>query len=304
MRRWFHSAGRWGAGLALVLATLVLGSSYAQAEPATTGGFLGVYTRDLDAAMLEALNFDGDGILIDDVVKDSPAEKAGLKAGDIITQVNDRKMISTRSLKRALWRVDPGETAVVHVWRNGKESEYKIAVAEKPEKRLFTHTEGPWMENDGGTVVWHSKGKRAFLGVSVQSLTDQLAGYFGVNPDEGALIGKVVEDSPAEKAGLKAGDVILKVGDEEIHDTGDVTDAVRSQKPGDEVEVEVMRDRKKKTFKATLAEKEDTSWNFNPGAVGYIVHDALEDLPDLRIEMKQLKSDLRDLKVRVDELAD
>ena len=304
MRRWFNRPARWGAGLALMLVTLVAGSSYAHAESTTVGGFLGVYTRNLDAAMLEALNFDGDGILIDDVVKDSPAQKAGLKAGDIITQVNDRKMISTKSLKRALWRVDPGETAVVHVWRDGKKKEYTITVAEKPEKQLFSSESGVWHSDDGGTVVWGEPAKRAFLGVTVEGLSDQLAEYFGVEPEGGALISQVVEGSAAEKAGLKAGDVLVKIGKDEIHDSGDVTSAIRSHEPGDEVEVVVMRDRKEKSLKATLGEKEGSRWLVHPGAISSIVHDAAGDLPEMRIEMRRLRDEMKDLRVKVDELAD
>ncbi|MCB2198546.1 PDZ domain-containing protein [bacterium] len=283
------------------IAALVLLLTSLGAFAGTTGGYLGVYTSDINAAMLEALDFEEDGILVNDVIKKTPAAEAGLKAGDIIMQVNDRKMISTKSLKRALWRVDPGEEVTLMIWRDGKKKNVKVKVAEKPEKEHFGHSFVFGNDMEGS---WSTSTKtRPFLGVELDKLNDQLAEYFGVEEGEGALISRIVEDSGAEKAGLKAGDVILTVAGDEIEDTGDVSDAIRDKEPGEEVEVVVMREKKKMTIKATLGERESNIY-FNPGTVGYMMKDVIREIPDINVELDDLREEIKGLKVKVNELAD
>lgn len=287
------------------IAALVLLLTSLGAFAGTTGGYLGVYTSDIDAAMLEALDFEEDGILVNDVIKKTPAAEAGLKAGDIIMQVNDRKMISTKSLKRALWRVDPGEEVTLMIWRDGKKKNVKVTVTEKPENEHFGHS-FVISDEDGGSWShsWGTSSKtRPFLGVELDRLNEQLAEYFGVEEGEGALISRIVEDSGAEKAGLKAGDVILTVAGDEIEDTGDVSDAIRDKEPGDEVEVVVMREKKRMTIKATLGERKSNIY-FNPGTVGYMMKDVIREIPDINVELDDLREEIKGLKVKVNELAD
>ena len=291
-----------------LLALLVIVPAGVFAGPAsTTGGYLGVYTSDMDAAMLEALDFEEDGILINDVARGTPAEKAGLKAGDIILRVGDRKMVSTKSLKRAMWRLDPGEETTVVYWRDGKEHTVKVTVAEKPERDFGAHVvirdndDHTWSWGDTGN--WSTKKKSAFLGVELQPLGEQLAAYFGVDEDEGALIESVVEDSPAEKAGLKAGDIILTVAGESIDGPGDVSSAVWDKEPGDEVDVVIMRDKKKQTIKATLGER-DSGIYFHPGTVGHLVREMVSDMPDIKVELDEIRGEILDLRNQVKELGD
>lgn len=98
--------------------------------------------------------------------------------------------------------------------------------------------------------------KAGFLGVQIQDLSDQLSDYFKVKNGNGVLVSEVVESSPAAKAGLKAGDIILKVDDEDIENAGDLTTTIRSYKPESKVSISVIRDGKKKKLKATLGEAE------------------------------------------------
>lgn len=98
--------------------------------------------------------------------------------------------------------------------------------------------------------------KAGFLGVQIQDLSDQLSDYFKVKDGNGVLVSEVVEDSPAEKAGLKAGDIITKVDDEDIENAGDLTLTIRGYEPETKVSISVIRDRKKKKLKATLGEAE------------------------------------------------
>jgi hypothetical protein len=111
--------------------------------------------------------------------------------------------------------------------------------------------------DSGNTWYWHGQGPnggqmrifrnfqmpKAYLGVELQGLTDQLGGYFGVKDGKGALISRVVDGSPADEAGLKAGDVITKIGDEVVEDPSDVTEQISNAEPGDSVNVTYLGDR-------------------------------------------------------------
>ena len=103
---------------------------------------------------------------------------------------------------------------------------------------------------DGG----HGGG--AFLGVHIQDLTDQLRTYFKVKGDGGVLISEVVEDSPAEKAGIKAGDVITIVGDEEISGPSNLQKSIRKHDPEEKVKITIVRNGRKRVINTTLGENE------------------------------------------------
>ena len=107
---------------------------------------------------------------------------------------------------------------------------------------------------------------RAWLGVALMDLSGQLNDYFDVEAG-GALVSEVMEDSPAEAAGLKAGDVIVKIGKMDIEDSSDVIHAVGKSDIGETVKIEIKRKGKKKTFEVELAEREIDSfaWHDGPG---------------------------------------
>ena len=99
---------------------------------------------------------------------------------------------------------------------------------------------------------------RAWLGVVIQNLTPEMAEKFGLKEAEGALVADISPDSPAEKAGIKRGDVILKVDGIETPDIKTLQQTIRSHRPGDVVDVEIWRDGKVITLKVTLAELEES----------------------------------------------
>ncbi len=99
----------------------------------------------------------------------------------------------------------------------------------------------------------------AWLGVQIQSLTDQLRQYFGIKHDGGILVSEVIKDGPAEKAGLKAGDIIMKVDDTNISDTDELQKVIRGYDPETQVTIRFIRDRKEKKQKITLGETESFS---------------------------------------------
>lgn len=97
-----------------------------------------------------------------------------------------------------------------------------------------------------------------YLGVQIQDITDQLRDYFKVKGDGGVLVSEVVKESPAENAGLEAGDVIMKVNDVRISDTGELTQTIRNEKPESNVDITVIRKGREKSLKATLGSSDDS----------------------------------------------
>jgi len=155
--------------------------------------------------------------------------------------------------------------------------------------------------------------KDIWLGIYLQPLTEQLRDYFRVKDGKGVLISEVVKDSPADEAGLKAGDVIIAVGDEDIEGQDDVVEAIREREEGEEVEIVVVRKGRKKTLTAELTARERDMpkelFMMKPGMgkqhkmmmkmmppFGKHHNNMKGDLEELRKEMEELKMEMEKLK--------
>ncbi len=216
------------------------------------GAFMGVYPSELDESKMEALDYKGEGIMIDGIVDDGPSDKAGLKAGDILIKIGQDKLVTIKDMRSSLADLKPGDKIKVTAIRKGKEHEFKIVLGEKPKQDILSKT-----------YSWSTESRGAFLGIEMIQLDDELAEYFDVK--KGVLIKKVVEDSPADKAKLEAGDIITKIGDYKIKSTEDVGKAMAKHEPDDKVEIDVIRKGKKKTFDAVLAKSTRKQINVMPG---------------------------------------
>jgi len=105
------------------------------------------------------------------------------------------------------------------------------------------------------TLITDGKISRPFMGVYLQNNNSELAEYLGLSGDAGAIVAGVVPGSPAEKAGLAEGDAILKIGDQEVNDAGDITDFIEKSKVGDRVQLQIENKAGKKIVIITLTEK-------------------------------------------------
>jgi serine protease Do len=237
------------------------------------GSRLGVMVRDLEAA--EVTSTVPGGVKIDAVDSDSPAEKAGLRTGDVVVEYDGERVRSARQFTRLVQETPEGRQVAMAVLRDGT----RQTVRATPEARTFSWN----MDIDGDRIRREVErgmrgldGLREFhvdppafnfrfdpgrmgrgrLGVTIDSLTDQLAQYFGA-ADGGALVTGVRDGSPAEKAGLKAGDVITSINGEAVRDADRVA-AELARAHGDEVTIGYLRDRKAETAKVTL-EPRDSS---------------------------------------------
>lgn len=231
----------------LILSLMVLGTtSYVMAGKSEGKGYLGVNIERLSSEDKEEFGVTF-GVLVSRVVEDSTAEKAGIKKYDVIQYFNDEKMRRTDDLIEAVRANKPGAKVKIKLVRDGKNKEVTVTLGEYKFKGLWIGGK------DDKNVIFLSRG-RGYLGVHLQELNNDLAGYFGVKEDEGALILKVEKESPAQKAGLKAGDVIVTIGDEKVQSPADVRKALAEFKKGDKVDVTVIRQKKKQVVKAELGE--------------------------------------------------
>lgn len=234
------------------------------------GSTIGVSIRDLDADdATKAKLGQAAGVLIEDVDEDSPAAKAGIRAGDVIVDFDGERVRSARHFARLVQETADGRTVKATLVRDGGrqsvdvtptrgsgrfsgdfmlpniEREIERGMRALPRDFAFDFK---WDgEFPGATVV--SRGR---LGAQLSPLTDQLAEYFGAK--EGVLVASVEPESTAAKAGLKAGDVITAVNGRAVNEPRDVTQEIRDVE-GKEIEIAVLRDKKAVTLKAQVPER-------------------------------------------------
>ena len=269
---------------------------------------LGVVVINVDDDELAKLNLHG-GAKVKKVMKDSEAERIGLKEGDIIVKFDGSDISDPKDLQAMISDIDEEKKVEIEVMRDGKEQKF--------EANLKPGENGPFWAwgNDGDfnfdfdAIPHHFmsfNGKGGFLGVETEELSDQLKKYFGV--DHGVLIENVIEDSPAEKAGLKAGDVITEISGKKIEDYGDLIRTVNYYDPGETVEVKYSRKGKSSSVKVELGEKKKMNWHhFRPdGPEGNLFFDEDrfkrnldEDMRHLEDNLKGLEENLKKIEVNV-----
>ncbi len=242
--------------------------------PGFGGSYLGVQTVDVTKENFSRFGLsEVRGVAVDKVLKDSPAEKAGLQNNDVIIRFDGESVTSVNKLTRLIREVAPDHKVNLTVLRGGSERNIEVTIG----KRDFNFNTGgvirgelPNFENfptvpnvmtvprgqispmprigigDGNVFVW-STGANRQIGVTLTSLSKQLADYFGVADGKGLLINEVRADSPAAKAGLKAGDVIVEADGKKIENNSDLIKTLNEKKEGS-VSITVIRDKNRQTF--------------------------------------------------------
>ncbi|MBA3513328.1 MAG: PDZ domain-containing protein [Pyrinomonadaceae bacterium] len=236
------------------------------------GSFLGVYAEDINKENMGRYGLrEARGAGITSIVKDSPAEKAGLRKDDVILRFDGESITSARKLTRLVSEVAPDQTVRVGISRGGSEQEVSVTIGKREDSMDAFHKlrglsgklegleglvapgarvwkgQGPGSDNDGFVFAF---GNNRRIGVSTTQLTKQLAEFFGVADRKGVLVTSVGVDSPAAKAGIRAGDVISAVDGEKIEDAGDLTRALGKKKEGD-VTLTIVRDKNHRSITVT-----------------------------------------------------
>ncbi len=277
----------------LIALTMVVALSFSAQAHEGKHGYLGVMLQSISSSMAKALQLDEDqGVLINQVIEDGPADKAGLEDGDVILKFNDKTIGKHADLTKAVRSTSAGDVAQVEVMRGGSRKTLAVTMGENDENSFsysFSHDNGPiqfFAEGDGETIVIDSdhsvrwigqggddhrfgqfngmsfefKSDHGFMGVELEDISEQLGEFFGADDGNGALVSKVVEDSPAAKSGIKAGDIIVGLDDEEVESASDVFGFMASTDADDKIEVKVLRKGKKRSISVTLAEAPETNW--------------------------------------------
>jgi len=213
-------------------------------------GWLGVTIAEVTADKAKELKLPAvRGVVLSSVEADSPAAKAGLKANDVITEFNGQRVEGTVQFRRLIRETPGGRTVQLTVWRDGRAQSVSVelgAFRDKLEGHGFVfgpkefkfempEFDGKWYGHD----FFLQHGPR--LGIDAEDLSGQLGSYFGAPDGEGVLVREVGSGTPAEKAGLKAGDVIIKIDRERVRTVRDLREKMRAKQENKTVSVSVIR---------------------------------------------------------------
>lgn len=181
-------------------------------------GYLGVRIQGLTPDLAERFGIkDPHGVLIGEVQKDTPGEKAGLKQADVIVALDGKKIDEAASFRNAIAMKAPGAKVNLTVLRDGNKVDVTATLGKLPE----TASASAAVETPKTTSSW---------GFSVQSLTAEIAGKFGYQPDSGVVINEVTPNSPASDAGLEPGMLIQQVNRKHVRTAEQFTEAIQSDK--------------------------------------------------------------------------
>jgi C-terminal processing protease CtpA/Prc len=225
------------------------------------GAWLGVRLEEVTAEKAKELKLAGEnGVIVSDVEEGRPAAKAGVAKGDVIVEFAGEKVRSATQLRRLVRETPPGRTVTLLVNRAGQTRTLSAKLEARAEGAFEMPVTPPMprlpkIEIPEFDFVWQARGTR--LGISGDELTPQLAAYFGVKQGKGVLVREVVVGSAAEKAGLKAGDVIVAVDGKEVA----TVSRLRRALAGDteerrKVTLTIVRDKREQTVTVELEPQE------------------------------------------------
>lgn len=251
-------------------------------EDSGTNSYLGVDIADVTGERVSQLKLKEEkGVEITMVDQDAPAGKAGIREHDVILTMNGTPVDSAAQLRRMIHETPPGRVVTLGLSRDGQPMTVKVQLGDKGKEYAYSpkakdyHFEMPpippippmpEIDIPAFNMVVVTSSPRS--GLTVENITPQLGEFFGVKNGNGVLVRAVAKGSRAEKAGFRAGDVIVRINDQTIHDTSDFTHAVRSRE-GDSVNVGVVRDKKEQTIALPMPERKDSGELFDEESLEY-----------------------------------
>jgi serine protease Do len=209
--------------------------------------YLGVGLREIGSDRAKALNLPEEaGVEITQVYPNSPAASAGLMAGDVVLQYNGQRVEGMEQFARLVRETPSGREVKLQIFRNGTTQTIAVKVVSRPPEAVPLVRPTPLPEISALPFRPYSG---SVMGLETEAVGGQLAEYFGVK--EGVLVRSVNKNSPAERAGIKAGDVITRVGDANVASPVEIASQLRSRR-GQPVSVTLTRDRHEMTVNVTL----------------------------------------------------
>ena len=263
-------------------------------------GWLGVSIQDVTPRLARERNLSTKtGALVTDVSEDSPAQRAGISEDDIIVAFNGKSVEESQDLLTAVRAAAPGEQASLTVVRSGEKKTMQLTVGKEPRRRVAYSFRGPGAVHIHPIPPFHFFGYRGMMGLSLSDLNRQLGEYFEAPGGRGVLVQEVEKGSSGEKAGFKAGDVIVAIGTQEVESTEDIEDALDGVKKGENVEFGILRKGAQKTL---TVESEGTEGYRHGGFRSFEFHnDAFPEIERdaLKREMDKMKEELRSIGTRI-----
>lgn len=225
------SGGNVGIGFAIPASLAQSVIEELKSKGKVTRGYLGVYLQEITEDLKDAMALPSlDGVLISEVVDNTPASKAGVKAGDVILEFDGKKVEDMASFRIMVAATDIGKKVNITVYRDGRQKDLRLTIGEMPET-VSAAQEPPEQEYE--------------LGLKVMNVTDPRAQRFEPKTPVGVIVIDIRPGTPADKAGFNVGDVIMMIGDKKTSDVDEYRDAVKDLKPGKPVIFHVQRGERK-----------------------------------------------------------
>lgn len=234
-----------------------------------TQGYLGVVCGDVSSNEATALKLkQASGAEVLNVDRDAPAGKAGLRPHDVILQMNGQNIAGEEMLRRMLRETPAGRTVTLLISRDGRQQTVSVMLANRAvlEQEAWSQSMVIPAPEDDDTYVLEGPSGHSFgsgflgmmglgspsIGLELDALGPQLADYFGVKDGQGLLVKRVAENSPASRAGLKAGDVITRANGQKMATLGEWMKMLHANR-GKAIPLELIRDRKEQTVNLETA---------------------------------------------------
>lgn len=230
--------------------------------------WLGVESQEVTSGKAKELKLPAErGVLLGRIVPDSPAAKAGLKDNDVVTEINAQRVEGEAQFRRMIHEIPAGRSAQFTVWRDGKAQSINVTLGKSEERgnmwfktapRAFSFqlpkveipelAPMPGMDWNYGMLA----GTRPRLGIDAEDLSGQFGTYFGAPDGEGVLVREVNSGSPAEKAGVKSGDVITALNGERVRSLGDLREKLAAKREDKTVKLGVLRNKSEMSITVEL----------------------------------------------------
>src|SRR5580693_4638501 len=231
--------------------------------------WLGVESQEISSEKAKELKLPAErGVLLERIVPDSPAAKAGLKDNDVITEINGQRVEGAAQFRRMIHEIPAGRSAQFTVWRDGHAQTISVTLGKSEDRgnmwvktapRAFSFQlprveipevmDMPGMDWSSGGVL---AGARPRLGIDAEDLSGQFGAYFGAPDGEGVLVRAANAGSPAEKAGVKSGDVITSLNGERIRSLGDLREKLGGKREEKTMKLGVLRNKSEVTITVEL----------------------------------------------------
>jgi membrane-associated protease RseP (regulator of RpoE activity) len=266
--------------------------------------FLGIYMKQAET----------EGVIIENVVENSAAEKAGLQPGDILITIDGEKITDSESVYEALKNKKPGDEVSLEYLRDGKKQSAKATLGErKNEMRSYMFNGDEDFDFDfdmdemgkmkGHAFMWKEMKDRPFLGVGIEDAAEMEDS----KSDKGVYVNKIYENSAAEQAGMKPGDIIIKIDEKAIEKSEQLIDALKEHKAGESIKLTYLRDgnQMEKTIELKAREiNEDFEMGMphimmKMGDMDGHMNEIKENLQEIQDEIQKIEND--ELKIKLEE---